>query len=462
MNLQNKNAIFNILGPIILNGIGFFTVPIFTRLLGPDQYGIVSVYNTWVNILAIVMGMQIQGSIGPGSISFKQEDLPQYISSIFSLGCLSSLVCFFLGFIFSNLLLSATLFEPVLLVFMGVQAFGTFVVGFASMVFVFQKEAKKSFCVNVFVAVTSAVLSISFILFVTPHNQAYLGKIAGMVIPYALAGILLFIYIELKGKWGFDFKYIKFCLPLCIPLIFHALSQVILGQSDRIMLQHMLGNASTGIYSFMIVFSGVLTAIWGALNNTWVPFYYEDVKAGRIGIILDKTKNYIFVFTTICIVFLLWAPEVIRVFVPMKFWESTYLLPYFVMSNYFTFLYSFPVNFEFYNKNTYLIAISTVFSAAVNIIFNFILIEKLGISGAAIATLISHIGLFLFHDQVARRVVKRHYHYGIKNFLPGMLFMILAVLVFETLFGMPIARWSIGFILFVMFWVHLYKKKRIF
>ena len=33
----NQLAFFNILGPLILNGVNFFTVPIFTRLLGTEN-----------------------------------------------------------------------------------------------------------------------------------------------------------------------------------------------------------------------------------------------------------------------------------------------------------------------------------------------------------------------------------------------------------------------------------------
>ena len=55
MNLENRSAFYNILGPVILNGINFFTIPIFTRLLGPEQYGVVSVYTTWVGIFSIIL-----------------------------------------------------------------------------------------------------------------------------------------------------------------------------------------------------------------------------------------------------------------------------------------------------------------------------------------------------------------------------------------------------------------------
>ena len=41
----NQMAFFNILGPVILNGVNFFTVPVFTRLLGAENYGVISLYH---------------------------------------------------------------------------------------------------------------------------------------------------------------------------------------------------------------------------------------------------------------------------------------------------------------------------------------------------------------------------------------------------------------------------------
>lgn len=81
MNLENKTAVFNILGPIILNGISFFTIPIFTRLLGPEQYGVVAVYTTWVGIFSIVFGLQVQGSIGTAMVYYKKKEMKSYLSS---------------------------------------------------------------------------------------------------------------------------------------------------------------------------------------------------------------------------------------------------------------------------------------------------------------------------------------------------------------------------------------------
>ena len=70
----NRLAFFNILGPVILNGINFFTIPIFTRLLGAANFGVVSVYTTWMQVLTIVMGVQTGGTIATARVHISEYE----------------------------------------------------------------------------------------------------------------------------------------------------------------------------------------------------------------------------------------------------------------------------------------------------------------------------------------------------------------------------------------------------
>lgn len=462
MQLQNKNAIFNILGPILLNSISFFTMPIFTRLLGPAQYGIVAVFNTWVGILSIVFGLQVQGSIGTAKARFGDELIKEYLSSILLLGLAFSVLCIIIGMIGEYPFAQWMLVSKDIYYLLGVHSVSTFVISFSSIAFVFYKKAQSSFFVNVTAAVSTAALSVAFILHAFPPDKAYLGKILGMVIPNAVLALGVIFYFLKEGHFFFKKSYIAFCLPICLPLIFHGLSHIILGQSDRIMIQRMMSNQATGLYSFMIVFSGVLTAIWGALNNTWVPFYYDDLRAGKIEVIKRKSKNYIFIFSIIHVVFLLWAPEVIKLFTPSAFWDAIPLLPLFVMSNYFVFMYSFPVNFQFYHKSTVSIAIGTVAAALLNIGLNALWIPSFGMQGAAAATLIAHIGLFLFQEFISARLLHESYHYDLKFFLPGIFIICIVSSMFFLLSDFIWLRWGLGVVLSAVFFYNIYRRKSLF
>ena len=331
-----------------------------------------------------------------------------------------------------------------------------------SMFFHFFKQSKYSFTVNVSVAVIDALLSIYLIMKVFNADQLYLGRIYGSAFPAIFVALILIFYFLKMGQFTFDLSYVKFCLPICLPLVFHGLSHIVLGQSDRIMLQHMMGNADAGVYSFMIVFTSVLVAVWNALNNTWVPYYYDDLKNNQIKVIEQKTKNYIRMFSIIVIVFSLWATEVIKLFSPPSFWHSIKLLPVFALSNYFTFLYSFPVNFQFFHKTTYSVAMGTILAALSNIVMNYILIPKYGILGAAIATLVAHILLFVFHELIADKLIKGEYHYTLRTFLPGLLVTTSAIGMGFALEPYMVIRWGIGIVLAAYFLIDLYKRRSLY
>ena len=126
------------------------------------------------------------------------------------------------------------------------------------------------------------------------------------------------------------------------------------------------------------------------------------------------------------------------------------------------FLYSFPVNFEFYHKKTLLIACGTCSAAVVNIILNLLFIPWWGNIGAAAATAISYIMLFLFHQIIAKYVIKKGYHYSFSMFLPGICAMILVSVLFYVTIDLWYIRWPIGMILGVILFWRVYRNKSIF
>ncbi len=462
---KNENALvfFNILGPVILNGINFFTVPIFTRMLGTENYGIVSIYTTWVQVLSIVMGIQTGGTIAVSKTYFPEEEQNAYFSSALFLSCVTSSLITLLTVIFIQPISAFMKLDRVIVLLMLFQSFGAYVINFATLKFIYAKEAAKNFFVSVLVSISSVLISLVLIVGIDRFSERYWGRIIGYALPNIVIGSVLAVMILARGKTFFNKGYWKFCLPLCLPLIFHHLSQIVLSQCDRIMLQQLLNdNGTVGIYSLFFTFVHILNILWSALNNTWVPFYYDDVKQNRIDVILRRSKNYIFLYTTLCIGFVLLAPEVVKLFASEDFWSGMHLIPLMAFSCYMMFLYSFPVNFEFYHKKTLLIACGTCSAAVVNIVLNFLFIPLWGNIGAALATVISYIMLFVFHQIIARYVVRREYHYSLIMFLPGIGGMLLVSALFYVTLDMWYIRWPLGILLGIILLYRINRNKSIF
>lgn len=460
----NSQAIYNILSQIILNGTNFILIMLFTRYLTTDNYGIVSIYQAYVLFFAILVGLNVQGSIGPAFVHIDKTQRNNYLASVFLLALLSFFIFIAIIFVFLKPLSNFAQLTPALLILMVAHSFGVFCFNFASIKYVYLRKSQYSCLLAILLAVSMIVFSWLGIIGSKSFLPQYTARILGLSIPYIICAIYVTTTIFIKGNPFMNIKgFWNFCLPICLPLIFHGISQVILSQTDKIMLQKILAdNSAVGLYSFIVTFVHILNSIYIALNNTWVPLYYEYTKERQISLILRRAKRYNNLFTILVVGFMLVSPEVVMIFADPAYWNGIYIIPLVVLSIYFMFLYSFAVNFEIYHKKTKLIAVGTTAAAVANIILNTMFIPYFGIFGAAMATLISYFLLFIFHEISARTIKNEKYPFKQSFFIKN----ILIVFLFSILFSIFRNNWEIRWILAIVVGFYLifdiYKNKTLF
>ncbi len=460
---ENTLAFFNILGPVVLNGINFFTIPIFTRMLGPANFAIVQVYIAWVQILTLIIGLQTVSSIGVARVHISADKQTQYRSSILSLSFVSLIGVSLLLLIFIRPVTRFLNLSTVMVGIMILQSFGAYVISFATTTFTYDKKAQKTFLLSVSTAFATVALSL-VLLFLTPDNGSdkAFARIWGIALPNALIGAVLFAIFLVRGKTTFSREYWKFCLPLALPLIFHGLSHIILSQTGKVMLQKMVNNDVAGVYSFVVVLTGLVNVIWVALNNTWVPFYYDDMNNGDRELVVKKTRNYTLLFTALTAGFILLSPEVAMLFASPEFWSGIDLIPVCTVSMFMVFLYSFPVNFQMFHKKSIHVAVGTALAAAINIVLNLLLIPSLGMLGTAVATMAAYTALFIFHQLIAKYVIRQGYHFSARDYAPAILAVGASVAVFYLLKDFWYIRWAMGAAMGVWLLRRIIKNKTIF
>jgi O-antigen/teichoic acid export membrane protein len=451
--------IWQTIGKFLLQGIGFFTVPIFTRLLTTSDYGFISVYNSWISLCSLFIGFQTYSSIANAKIKFDDDKINGYLSSIMTISILSFIVVFLFVLLTNRLLASWLGLRPDLIILIVIQSFASFCVSFCINKFVQYKQVEYNIILSLLISISSVFLSLFFIY--QSGGNKYIVKIYANSIPTILSGIVIIIFIYRKGKVLYNKEYWRYCLGLTLPLIFHEAGSVVLSQSDRIMLQKMVGESTAGIYSLVYNLALVISLIWISFNTTWIPFYYEYKKNNQKDTIRLRAKNYMVTFSIIVMGFILLAPEVFKIMTPEPYWTGIPLIPLVVLAYYFNFLYSFPINFEFYNEKTKLISIGTICAALINIACNFFLIPRYHGLGAAITTLIAFAFLFIFHEINARLILK-NYDYQIKMYFTGLIPVIFTVILFYLLKDMWYVRWIIGFFLGLYLLSRIIKNKAIF
>ena len=414
MKRQNRVAFFNILSTILLNGISIFTGPLFSRLLGTSGYGYLRVYNVWVSVIAIVFTLQTQGTLVNARVEYAEQEQKKYHSSAMSLSMAVFLAYSALVLAFREPISELLMLEKPLIYLMLIQAFGTFCVNFLNTKFVYEFKAGRNMVTSLAVTLTTLVLSLVLVLNM-PLEVRYYGRVIAIAATYGLLGIPICITILAAGKTFFHKGYWKFCLALAIPSVFYNLSDLVLGQSDQIMLQQMLSESEVGKYSMAYNLANVMFVIFGALNKTWCPFFFEDIKLGRHTQIQDRSRNFLELYTVLSVGFILLATEVYHIYAGRDFWDSTGLVPIFVTSYYLNFLCTFPVNYEYYRKKTKAVAAVTIAASLLNIGLNYCFIQLWGMMGAVLATAISHGFQLTAHYVYTRYFLgKADYPFGVK------------------------------------------------
>lgn len=450
-----KNGAYYTLGTFILQGINFLTLPLYTRILTTKDFGITSLYTAWQSVVVIFLCLQTFSTIQNAKVTYEDEEYREYNSNIVVLSFISFFIFAVIIMGFSKQFSKLSGLSVNLIFLMLLHSFFTLGVTFKNTILRFDGKAEKQLFISMFYTIFNVGLSIYFITSV-PSLEKATGKILGAVVPSIILGGYFYLEIILKKKPTFKKEHFIFCLTLGLPLILHNLSHIVLTSSDRMMIEKFIGLEETGIYGFTYTIGTILSTAAGAFGSAWVPWYFERLKRERYEEIKLYSKNYLDFFTLVTVGFIFISPEIVRFMGSTDYWIGKYFLPWIIFGCYFIFLYSFPVNYEFYVKKTNYIALGTSLSAVINLVLNYIFIPTYGSFGAALTTLASYFFLFVFHETIARK------KFGYKMFTVrqyfGRIFIVtVSCFVYTKIVDMIIARYIIIFALAVIFFIGAFK-----
>lgn len=402
INTRAKASIWFAVTSIMQKGVAFITVPIFTRLLTAEEYGIYNVYLSWLQIFTIITSLYLYHGVFNNGMTKYDNDRDVYISSMqgltLSITVLVSIVYYFNYNYWSELLG----LSPIMIALMFVEMAVTPAFFFWSGRQRFENKYRLLVALTVAKSIINPVLGL--IMVFVSENKA-LARVESVVITeLAFCGILM-IYQFKKGKHFFVAKYWKYALTLAIPLIPHYLSGVILNQGDKIMIDHMVGKSEVAYYSVAYSIGMLVQIITRAINNTLTPWLYTKIKETKYNDIIMPV-NYVLVITfVISVLLMMVSPELISFFGPKSYESAAYVVPPVAASVFFIFLYNLLALPEFYFEKTRFLAVSSIIAAIVNILLNYVFIKEYGYIAAGYTTLACYVLYSIGHAIVSRKVL---------------------------------------------------------
>jgi len=389
-----KHSLLYFIAEAFNKGLVFITLPIFTFLLTPSEFGIMSIFTTITAILIVMMSLSSQQSVIRYYHS-NEINFDQFLGSLIPLVSLFTICGVGLVYYFKPVLSSFINVEESVLVLASIVAFfGVFLQLELSYL-----QASKSSKTYTKILVLRNVLiigfSVAFIL--SLEKDVYYGRFYSE----ALVGGLLFLFSIISlvraSHLCWNLEYIKKLLTYSLPLVISSLSGLLLLSSDVIFINNFLGSEKAGLYSFAFSVSMVIYVLISAINNAWLPFYYESVNEKKIESIQNVALLNLKIVLSFSFLVVIYGEYAVVLMAPDSYYESHVLIPIIAMGFVFLFLSNLFVSHLMYHKKTRIVAIFIMVAAIVNVGFNYLFIPMYGYFVAAWTTLLAYIILFILN-----------------------------------------------------------------
>lgn len=433
------------IGNILIRGLSFITLPIFTRIMSTGEYGLYSTYLSYEGILTLCIGLGLHASIKSAKIEFK-ERVDTYVSSVVFLPIGLAVVISFLSIPFVEDIASYFEFSKEIIYFMLFQAAASSIVSIYNARLSLEYSYVKYLVISLVSALSNVFLALWLMLVVMPGQNFYARVLSTACPLLVIAVFILFSFIK-KAKPDFKGELYRFALKFSLPLVPHGVSQLILSQFGKIIIQKKIGNVAAGIYGFSYTIALIPQVLISSFDTVWGTWFFEEFDKKNFKTIKEKATQYVALFSAITCGLIGISPEMIKVLGDSDYWLAIDIVIPVLLGVYFTFLYTLPAQIEYFYKKTKFIALGTIFAALLNVTLCLLLVPKYGYEMAVYITLLTYVIYFIAHLFIAKKIAQKEFPFAVER----LVLYIMGVCVFSSLAHVFRDEWIIRYLLcFVM------------
>ena len=266
---------------------------------------------------------------------------------------------------------------------------------------------------------TTLTLFIFNIIFISALNMGVRGFMLASILSDSLSALFLFFagkaykYLNIKS---FDAELTKIMLKFALPVIPTTIMWTITGFSDRLFIRYMhsdtvvLGEAAAGIYGYASKVPNLIlmvsTIFYQAWNMSAITENNSEDKSDFYKTVYNAYQAMLYSATAYLIAF---VKPITAIFVDSgnysEYGDVYLYTPILAISVLLISLNQFLSSIYTATCHTKNSAWTSLSACVANIVLNMILIPKMGIQGAAIATLISYLVCYILRIIDTRRII---------------------------------------------------------
>jgi O-antigen/teichoic acid export membrane protein len=403
-------------GRVAVMLLGFISFPVFTRIFSVAEYGTINLITNTVLLLTVLSKFGFQHSVQryypEGTASTGPDTLRRYYSTLFYSTALLALAL--------SLLFVVSLFFGAGRL-LGITAGGTLLLA-CSLVMIrslrsmqmnlMQMENKTRLFNGMDILQKALTIGVVCGLLFFWQKTVF-AFFLGLVV---VEGLVLLQYLpvlarrQLLSPRMFDMGFLRTAVAFSMPLMAAEISWVVLDSGDRFFIQHYLGAQALGFYAaaygIAIYLQDVLMQpLQLALFPICMRVWNTEGKKATQDFLSRSLDQFILVAVAVVCVAIVTSRDVIVLLASRKFQQAHTLLPFLVIG---LVLSAVTIYFRpglMIHQRASKIAAATFYASILNIALNVVLLPRIGLVGAAIATTVSYGGIVLFLAYQSLRVL---------------------------------------------------------
>lgn len=279
----------------------------------------------------------------------------------------------------------------------------------------------------------SIVNLVTVVLFVYVLRLGLLGVILSNALSYVASAVIMLVRTLQKVHFQINAvsaPELKRMLKFSAPIVPSSISLWIVNLSDRLLVVHYLGAGINGIYSVATKVPNLYSMAYSIFNLAWTETAArvaddEDDPGKYYGELFGKMYRFL---VGIMLIVIACTPAFYRILVNAQFYQAypqTAVLYYGVFFNSFV---AFYAGIYIALNRTKQVGISSAVGALLNLIINFLLIQKIGLFAASISTAVSYFVIMLYRAVDLKKIVNIQYDF--QQIVIGFLTIVLSTILY--------------------------------
>lgn len=427
---------------VLVRSASLLLVPFYTRVLVPDDYGVIDLLTIATSLIAVTVALEIAQAVA--------RFFPEATDNRQRVGYASTSLWFSVAAYSLLLIGSVVLADPLSAWLLGTEdRAAVFRVAmaatwFTGIFYLVQSQLRYSLRPRRYV-VSSVVFSMTSlatsVLFVLVLGQGVIGVFYGQ----AAGGIVgLAVALRASGDvYRLEFDRVKLAqmLRFSIPLIPSSIGVMVALYVDRIAINELMTIRDVGLFGVGYRLSSLTGLLMVGFVSALTPLIYAHHADADTPLELARIfRSFVALALVTCLALALFAQDILTVMTTPAYVPGAVVVPLLAPALLLSSMYIFAPGLAIL-KRTATISVINVGAAALNTVLNFMLIPTMGIAGAATATFLGSVTVFSANMVASQRLYPVPHDWRRLGSA-----VLVAVLLYLVGRGIPVADWlGVGF-----------------